>query len=101
MVAGPNGSGKSNIGDSLLFVLGTRSSKSVRADKLDDLIHNPPKGEPRVNNASVKVTFVEDKEEGNFESVEIERTLSQSGDDIVGSYYINGKKPSSQMWKGF
>ena len=37
MIGGPNGSGKSNIGDALLFVLGTRSSKTVRADKLDDM----------------------------------------------------------------
>ncbi len=92
MVAGPNGSGKSNIGDALLFVLGTRSSKSVRADRLDDLIHNPSNSESRLNTASVKVTFVEDKEEGTFESVELERTLTQSGSDITSTYYINGKR---------
>ena len=40
VISGPNGSGKSNIGDAFLFVLGTRSSKTVRADRLGDLIHN-------------------------------------------------------------
>ena len=49
VISGPNGSGKSNIGDSLLFVLGTRSSKTVRADRLGDLIHNPTKGKRKSN----------------------------------------------------
>ncbi|WP_075057000.1 AAA family ATPase [Thermogymnomonas acidicola] len=35
VISGPNGSGKSNIGgDALVFVLGTRSSKIVRAEKM-------------------------------------------------------------------
>ena len=33
-VTGPNGSGKSNITDAILFVLGPKSSKAVRAGKL-------------------------------------------------------------------
>ena len=37
-VTGPNGSGKSNITDAILFVLGPKSSKAVRAGKLTDLI---------------------------------------------------------------
>ena len=37
---GPNGSGKSNIIDAILFVLGTRSSKSIRADSLKDLLYS-------------------------------------------------------------
>lgn len=39
-VTGPNGSGKSNISDSILFVLGPKSSKAIRAGKLSDLIFN-------------------------------------------------------------
>lgn len=46
-VTGPNGSGKSNIGDAILFVLGTRSKKEIRAGRLTDLIFNGGKqGEP-------------------------------------------------------
>src|SRR5467141_1697700 len=37
-VTGPNGSGKSNISDAILFVLGPRSAKAIRAGKLSDLI---------------------------------------------------------------
>ena len=33
VITGPNGSGKSNIGDAMLFVLGIRSSKAIRADR--------------------------------------------------------------------
>ena len=39
-ISGPNGSGKSNIGDAILFVLGPKSSKVIRAQKLTDLIYD-------------------------------------------------------------
>src|SRR2546422_1128698 len=39
-ITGPNGSGKSNIADAILFVLGPKSSKAIRAGKLTDLIWN-------------------------------------------------------------
>ena len=92
MIAGPNGSGKSNIGDSLLFVLGTRSSKTVRADKLDDLIHNPGNGDKKVSKAEVKAVFVEDRDDESFETVEISRVIEESGNEINSTYFINGKR---------
>src|SRR2546430_3160435 len=39
-ITGPNGSGKSNIADAILFVLGPKSAKAIRAGKLTDLIWN-------------------------------------------------------------
>src|SRR3989449_7623307 len=39
-ITGPNGSGKSNIADAILFVLGPKSSKAIRAGKLTDLLWN-------------------------------------------------------------
>lgn len=39
-VSGPNGSGKSNIIDSILFCLGLSTSRTMRAEKLSDLINN-------------------------------------------------------------
>ncbi|RLF43697.1 MAG: hypothetical protein DRN09_04370, partial [Thermoplasmata archaeon] len=39
-ITGPNGSGKSNIGDAIRFVLGPKSSKVIRAERLTDLIFN-------------------------------------------------------------
>ena len=39
-ITGPNGSGKSNITDAILFVIGPKSSKAIRAGNLLDLIWN-------------------------------------------------------------
>ena len=39
VISGPNGSGKSNIIDSILFVLALSSSRTLRAEKLTDLIN--------------------------------------------------------------
>lgn len=38
IVCGPNGSGKSNILDSVCFVLGRKSAKSLRADKMLEVV---------------------------------------------------------------
>ena len=39
-IVGPNGSGKSNILDAICFVLGTSSMRSLRADRLSDLVNH-------------------------------------------------------------
>ena len=39
-IAGANGSGKSNIMDAVLFALGEKSLKSLRAARLTDLVHS-------------------------------------------------------------
>jgi chromosome segregation protein len=62
-VSGPNGSGKSNIVDSLLFCLGLSTSRTMRAEKLTDLINN----NTRKREASVVVTFSA-KDIATFES---------------------------------
>ncbi len=55
-VTGPNGSGKSNITDAILFVLGPKSSKAMRAGKLTDLIYNGNKS-TKVDSTKVTLYF--------------------------------------------
>ena len=62
-ISGPNGSGKSNIIDSVLFALGLTTARTLRSEQgVADLITNHNKrGE-----ASVKVTFTDEKTENEF-----------------------------------
>src|SRR2546425_10929427 len=56
-ITGPNGSGKSNIADAILFVLGPKSSKAIRAGKLTDLIWNGGKDKRGAGPCQVKLLF--------------------------------------------
>jgi chromosome segregation protein len=56
-ISGPNGSGKSNIIDSLLFALGLSSTRTMRAERLPDLLNNLSGR----NDARVTVRFTNDE----------------------------------------
>ena len=94
VISGPNGSGKSNIGDSFLFVLGERSNKTVRADRLGDLIHKAPKNERQRNYCSVAIRL--DTEDPNLlesdRKVEIRREIVSDHEGFKSNYFLNGIK---------
>ena len=85
VIIGPNGSGKSNIGDSMLFVLGIRSNKTVRVDKLEDFIH---KSDPPKKHCYVTLNVISDEST----RYSIKRELTYSGGEYKSNYYINDKR---------
>lgn len=56
-IVGPNGSGKSNVAESIRFVLGEQSMKSLRGKSGTDLIFRGSKALPKQNRASVSIAF--------------------------------------------
>lgn len=89
VVVGPNGSGKSNVVDAIAWVLGAQAPKSVRSQKMDDVIFAGTAKRPALGRAQVALTI--DNSDGmlptEFNEVEISRTLFRSGDS---EYSLNG-----------
>ncbi|MBI4016945.1 MAG: chromosome segregation protein SMC [Candidatus Aenigmarchaeota archaeon] len=89
VVLGPNGSGKSNIIDSLCFVLGRSSSKSLRAEKSAHLIYNGGKAKQPAKTAEVSIYFDNSHKVFPLSDAEIKisRVVRQDG---MSRYRING-----------
>ncbi len=82
-ISGPNGSGKSNIIDSLLFALGLSSTRSMRAERLPDLLNNLS----GKNEAKVTVRF--QSEDGK--EIEVTRRIRVKDNGYTSTYILNGK----------
>src|SRR5437899_4634649 len=98
-ITGPNGSGKSNIADAILFVLGPKSSKAIRAGKLTDLIWNGGKDKKAADSCQVSLFFDNSDRQIPVEADEVKLTryvgLSPSVEGGSNSYfYINARKSS-------
>lgn len=89
VVVGPNGSGKSNIVDAVAWVMGTQSAKSLRTDKMDDVIFAGTATRPGLGRAEVTLVF--DNSAGmlplDLPEVAITRRLYRDGSS---DYEING-----------
>jgi len=98
-ITGPNGAGKSNIADAILFVLGPKSSKVMRAGRLTDLIFNG--GKKHKNPAKyckVSLVFDNTKRRMPVDSGEVVLTrmikrapLKNDPNNYYSKFYINGK----------
>lgn len=94
-ISGPNGSGKSNIIDGILFALGLSGSKTMRAEKLTDLIFNDSKSK-QPEFAQVTITFDNSDRKAPVEAdeFEISRKIKQTKSGYYSYFYFNGKSVS-------
>lgn len=82
-ISGPNGSGKSNIIDSLLFALGLSSTRTMRAERLPDLLNNLS----GKNEAKVTVRFTDDISN----ELEVSRRIRVKDNGYTSQYMMNGR----------
>ena len=87
-IVGPNGSGKSNISDAIRWVLGEQSVKTLRGNKMEDVIFSGTNARKALGYAEVTIVF--DNKDGliplDYQEVAITRRMFRSGES---EYYIN------------
>ena len=88
-IVGPNGCGKSNIVDSIRWVLGEQSSKTLRSDKMENVIFNGTKKRKPTQLAEVSLTFDNTKHllPTEYSQVTLTRRYYRSGES---EYLLNG-----------
>lgn len=87
-VIGPNGSGKSNISDSIRWVLGEQSMKSLRGAKSEDIIFSGTQNRKSLGFAEASIVI--DNSDGKlpieYSEVTVTRKIYRSGET---GYFIN------------
>jgi chromosome segregation protein len=105
-ITGPNGSGKSNCGDAIQFVLGPKSTRTIRAQNTKQLMFNGAEGYKPARNCTVTLVF------GNpvlssgrrrlpIENDEVRMTRSirlTASDNVVSSYLLDGEESSQKSF---
>jgi len=93
-IVGPNGCGKSNISDAVLWAIGEQSAKTLRADRMEDVLFNGTERRKPMGMAEVSLTFEGldgslTSRFGEFSELTVTRRLFRSGD----SEYLINKVP--------
>lgn len=90
-IVGPNGCGKSNIADAFRWVLGEQSAKSMRGQKMPDVIFAGTERRKPLNIAEVSITLtdVQGQLPIDYEEVTLTRRLHRSGES---EYFINNQQ---------
>jgi len=103
-ITGPNGSGKSNITDAILFILGSRSTKLLRARKLKQLIYGFQEGnKKKTGPKACKVSMVFDNSD-RFLAIEKDQVtftkgIRLRGNDTTTYYQLDGIKSSAREFE--
>ena len=93
-IVGPNGCGKSNIVESLRWVMGETSAKSMRGSGMEDVIFSGTSNKTSKNIAEVSVTVANKNNEGpiqfkELDEVNVRRKIEK---DKGSKFYINNKE---------
>ena len=93
-IVGPNGCGKSNIVESLRWVMGETSAKSMRGSGMEDVIFSGTSNKPSKNIAEVSVTVANENNEGpvqfrELNEINVRRKIEK---DKGSKFYINDKE---------
>jgi len=93
-IVGPNGCGKSNIVESLRWVMGETSAKSMRGSGMEDVIFSGTSNKTSKNIAEVSVSIANKNNEGpvqfrEIDEVNIRRKIEK---DRGSKFYINDKE---------
>ncbi|PIE01307.1 MAG: chromosome segregation protein SMC [Acidobacteria bacterium] len=87
-IVGPNGCGKSNIADAIAWVLGEQSPKSLRGQKMGDVIFAGSPARTASGHADVCMNWVREEPGKKAKRLEVGRKLYRNGDS---EYILNGK----------
>ena len=93
-IVGPNGCGKSNIVESLRWVMGETSAKSMRGSGMEDVIFSGTSNKSSKNIAEVSVNMTNENHDGpiqynDLDQIEIKRKIEK---DKGSKFYINDKE---------
>jgi chromosome segregation protein len=93
-IVGPNGCGKSNIVESLRWVMGETSAKSMRGSGMEDVIFNGTSNKASKNIAEVSIDVDNKNNEGpvqyrDVDQINVRRKIEK---DKGSKFYINDKE---------
>ena len=93
-IVGPNGCGKSNIVESLRWVMGETSAKSMRGSGMEDVIFSGTSNKASKNIAEVSIEVENKDKEGpiqyrELEQIQVRRKIEK---DKGSKFYINDKE---------
>jgi chromosome segregation protein len=93
-IVGPNGCGKSNIVESLRWVMGETSAKSMRGSGMEDVIFSGTSNKSSKNIAEVSINVTNENHDGphqykELDQIEVRRKIEK---DKGSKFYINDKE---------